>query len=63
MVDSAIVVDLSRESIPVPVVRAVIPTFEMYTLDRERLGDRAKTGKKKECNVMSAPGDKEHENE
>lgn len=47
IVDSVIVVDLSRKSVPVPVVRVVIPTFEMYTLDRERLGDRAKTGKKR----------------
>ncbi|WP_406656504.1 YcaO-related McrA-glycine thioamidation protein [Methanolobus sp. ZRKC2] len=47
VVDSAIVVDLSRKSIPVPVIRVVIPTFEMYTLDRERLGNRAKAGKKR----------------
>ncbi|MDW7731172.1 MAG: YcaO-related McrA-glycine thioamidation protein [Methanolobus sp.] len=55
LVDSAIVVDLSRESIPVPVVRVLIPTFEMYTLDRERLGDRAKTGKKRKLERQERP--------
>lgn len=55
VVDSAIVVDLSRESIPVPVVRIIIPTFEMYTLDRDRLGDRAKTGKKRKLTREERP--------
>jgi ribosomal protein S12 methylthiotransferase accessory factor len=47
VVDRAIVIDLSRESIPVPVVRVIIPTFEVYTLDRDRIGMRAKSGKKR----------------
>jgi ribosomal protein S12 methylthiotransferase accessory factor len=45
IVEKAIVVNLSRESVAVPVVRVIIPTFEMYTLDRERTGKR----------IMSAP--------
>ncbi len=53
--DSAIVVNLSRESIPVPVVRVIIPGFEMYTLDRERLGKRAKSGKKKKMSREERP--------
>ncbi|MCD4703054.1 MAG: YcaO-related McrA-glycine thioamidation protein [Methanosarcinaceae archaeon] len=40
--DSAIVVDLSRNSIAIPVVRVLIPGFELYTLDRERVGKRMK---------------------
>ena len=44
--DSAIVVDLSRESIGVPVVRVIIPGFEQYTLDRERVGKRLRQGRK-----------------
>jgi ribosomal protein S12 methylthiotransferase accessory factor len=53
--DRAIVVNLSRESIPVPVVRVIIPGFEMYTLDRERLGKRAKAGKKKKMSREERP--------
>ncbi|WP_406659890.1 YcaO-related McrA-glycine thioamidation protein [Methanolobus sp. ZRKC3] len=45
--DRAIVVDLSRESIPVPVIRVIIPSFEVYTLDRERQGLRVKSGKQR----------------
>ncbi|SFM41290.1 YcaO-related McrA-glycine thioamidation protein [Methanolobus profundi] len=45
--DCAAVVDLSRESVPVPVVRVVIPSFELYTLDRERVGKRARSGQRK----------------
>ena len=52
--DCAVVVDMSRESIPVPVVRVIIPSFEMYTLDRERVGRRAKSGKKRKL----APNDR-----
>jgi len=44
--DSAIVVDLSRESIGIPVVRVIIPGFEQYTLDRERVGKRLRQGRK-----------------
>lgn len=53
--DSAIVVDLSRESVPVPVVRVIIPTFEMYTLDRERIGTRAKSGQRKKMAPQDRP--------
>jgi ribosomal protein S12 methylthiotransferase accessory factor len=37
--DGAIIVNLSR-GVEVPVVRAIIPMFEVYTLDRERKGER-----------------------
>ncbi|WP_094226881.1 YcaO-related McrA-glycine thioamidation protein [Methanolobus psychrotolerans] len=53
--DCVAIVDLSRESIPVPVVRVVIPAFEMYTLDRERVGIRAKSGKKKKLAPQDRP--------
>ncbi|MDG6242822.1 MAG: YcaO-related McrA-glycine thioamidation protein [Methanolobus sp.] len=52
---SAAVADLSRENLPVPVVRVVIPTFEMYTLDRERIGMRAKSGKRKKMSAQERP--------
>ncbi len=39
--EGAIIVDLSR-GVEVPVVRAIIPMFELYTLDRERKGERLK---------------------
>ena len=42
----AIIVDLSRE-VKIPVIRAIIPMFELYTLDRERKGDRIKKKKKR----------------
>lgn len=46
--DRVIAVDLSRSSIPVPVVRIIIPGFEQYTLDRERVGKRIQlVGKRK----------------
>ncbi len=46
--DRVIAVDLSRSSIPIPVVRIIIPGFEQYTLDRERLGKRIRlVGKRK----------------
>lgn len=53
--DSAAVVDLSRESVPVPVVRVIIPAFELYTLDRERVGKRAKSGKRKKLAPKDRP--------
>ncbi len=39
--EGAIIVDLSR-GIEIPVIRAIIPMFELYTLDRERKGERLK---------------------
>ncbi len=44
--DGAIIVNLSR-GVEVPVVRAIIPMFEQYTLDRERKGERISTNKKR----------------
>ncbi|KAB2948083.1 MAG: YcaO-like family protein [Candidatus Methanoperedens nitroreducens] len=44
--DGAIIVNLSR-GVDIPVVRAIIPMFELYTLDRERKGDRIKKKKKR----------------
>src|SRR5659263_106725 len=44
--DGAIIVNLSR-GVDIPVVRAIIPMFELYTLDRERKGDRIKKRKKR----------------
>lgn len=38
--ENAIIVNLSREGVDIPVIRAIIPTFELYTLDRERVGKR-----------------------
>lgn len=45
--DSAIVVNLSRKSVGVPVVRVIVPGFEQYTLDRERVGQRVRKGHKR----------------
>ena len=44
--DGAIIVNLSR-GVDIPVIRAIIPMFELYTLDRERKGDRIKKKKKR----------------
>lgn len=44
--DGAIIINLSR-GVPIPVIRAIIPLFELYTLDRERKGDRIKKKKKR----------------
>jgi ribosomal protein S12 methylthiotransferase accessory factor len=44
----AIVVDLSQPWIDVPVVRTIIPTFELYTVDRERIGSRAIAARKEQ---------------
>lgn len=43
--DGAIIVDLSR-GVDVPVIRAIIPMFELYTLDRERKGERIRKKKR-----------------
>jgi ribosomal protein S12 methylthiotransferase accessory factor len=37
------VVDLTRESIGIPVVRVVVPGLEQYCVDRDRVGNRART--------------------
>ena len=44
--EGAIIVNLSR-GVEIPVIRAIIPLFELYTLDRERKGERIKKKKKR----------------
>ena len=44
--EGAIIVNLSR-GVDIPVVRAIIPSFELYTIDRERTGQRIKKNKKR----------------
>ena len=48
LTEKVLVVDLSREEIAVPVVRVIIPGFELFTIDRDRKGKRITAGKKKE---------------
>jgi ribosomal protein S12 methylthiotransferase accessory factor len=43
--DRAIVVDLTREEIGVPVVRVIVPGLEISAVDSERVGSRAKNAK------------------
>ncbi len=38
--DKVIIVDLTREDLGVPVVRAIVPGLEVYTIDPERVGWR-----------------------
>ncbi|MDW7725968.1 MAG: YcaO-related McrA-glycine thioamidation protein [Candidatus Methanoperedens sp.] len=44
--EGAIIVNLSR-GVDIPVVRAIIPYFELYTIDRERTGQRIRRKKKR----------------
>lgn len=46
--ERVLVVDLSREEIAVPVVRVIIPGFELFTIDRDRKGKRISAGRRKE---------------
>jgi ribosomal protein S12 methylthiotransferase accessory factor len=48
LAEKVLVVDLSREEVPVPVVRVIIPGFELFTIDRDRKGKRISSGMKKE---------------
>lgn len=48
LAEKVLVVDLSREEVAVPVVRVIIPGFELFTIDRDRKGKRITAGKKKE---------------
>jgi ribosomal protein S12 methylthiotransferase accessory factor len=48
LAERVLVIDLSREEVAVPVVRVIIPGFELFTIDRDRKGKRLTTGKKKE---------------
>jgi len=47
IVPYAVIIDLSRSNVKMPVIRAVLPTFELYTLDRDRRGKRMKVGRNK----------------
>ena len=57
LTERVIVVDLSREEVAVPVVRVIIPGFELFTIDRDRRGKRLTAGKKKDFsrNLNSKP--------
>ncbi|BBL65979.1 YcaO-related McrA-glycine thioamidation protein [Methanosarcina mazei] len=48
LTEKVLVVNLSREEVAVPVVRVIIPGFELFTIDRDRKGKRLAAGKKKE---------------
>lgn len=48
LAERVLVIDLSREEIAVPVVRVIIPGFELFTIDRDRKGKRINVGKKRE---------------
>lgn len=53
--ERAVVVDLSRKSIGVPVVRIIVPTFEVYTIDRERMGGRIKKAPRRKLSSEERP--------
>ncbi len=38
LTEKVLVVNLSREEVAVPVVRVIIPGFELFTIDRDRKG-------------------------
>lgn len=48
LAERVLVIDLSREEVAVPVVRVIIPGFELFTIDRDRKGKRINAGKKRE---------------
>jgi thioglycine synthase len=48
LAEKVLVVDLSREEIAVPVVRVIIPGFELFTIDRDRKGKRINSGKRRD---------------
>lgn len=48
LAERVLVVDLSREEVAVPVVRVIIPGFELFTIDRDRKGKRISAGKRRE---------------
>ena len=48
LAERVLVVDLSREEVAVPVVRVIIPGFELFTIDRDRKGKRISSGKKRD---------------
>jgi ribosomal protein S12 methylthiotransferase accessory factor len=48
LAEKVLVIDLSREEVAVPVVRVIIPGFELFTVDRDRKGKRITSGKKRD---------------
>ena len=44
LTEKVLVVNLSREEVAVPVVRVIIPGFELFTIDRDRKGKRLAAG-------------------
>ncbi|RXA21258.1 YcaO-related McrA-glycine thioamidation protein [Methanosarcina sp. MSH10X1] len=48
LAERVLVVDLSREEVKVPVVRVIIPGFELFTIDRDRKGKRIGSQRKRE---------------
>ena len=46
--EKVLVVDLSRKEVAVPVVRVIIPGFELFTIDRDRKGKRIASGQKRD---------------
>jgi ribosomal protein S12 methylthiotransferase accessory factor len=48
LAERVLVIDLSREEVAVPVVRVIIPGFELFTIDRDRKGKRINAEKKRE---------------
>ena len=48
LAERVLVIDLSREEVAVPVVRVIIPGFELFTIDRDRKGKRITVGNKRE---------------
>jgi len=48
LAERVLVIDLSREEVAVPVVRVIIPGFELFTIDRDRKGKRINAGMKRE---------------
>lgn len=47
-----IVVDLTRKSINIPVVRVIVPGLEVYALDNSRIGKRVKDEKRRSSNFF-----------
>ncbi len=48
LAEKVLVVDLSRKEVAVPVVRVIIPGFELFTIDRDRKGKRIAPGQKRD---------------
>jgi ribosomal protein S12 methylthiotransferase accessory factor len=46
--EKVLVVDLSRKEVAVPVVRVIIPSFELFTIDRDRKGKRIASWQKRD---------------